>query len=86
MDAMEQDGPFKPIGSAPQDGRLLIGRLADGETHLMRWRSKPRIVEEDGPEEQREHPYWARWHTDNPIEPVEWAPTRLTMEDVLDWV
>lgn len=84
MEPLEQDGPFEGMESAPTDGRLVIGRLANGEQHLMRWRSKARVLEEDGPDDQREKPYWARWHTDETLEPIAWAPTRLAVDDVLD--
>ncbi|MCX5516761.1 hypothetical protein C3941_17980 [Kaistia algarum] len=85
QDDLQQEGAFRSLGDAPADGMLVVGRLANGERHLMRWRSPAIILKEDGPDDQRE-PYWARWHTDKAIHPVEWAPTRLTIEDVLDWV
>lgn len=85
QDDLRQAGSFRPIDEAPADGSLVIGRLANGELHLMRWRSKATILQEDGPDDQREA-YWARWHTDKSIAPTEWAPTLLKMEDVLDWV
>lgn len=83
-DDLEQDGPFQPIDSAPKDGRLIIGREGNGDAHLMRWRTKTAMVEEDGPDDQGEHPYWARWRTDTGLDPVEWAPTRLTKDETLD--
>lgn len=83
---LEQDGPFRSIDSAPKDGSLVVGRLYSGECRLMRWRSRKRVLEEDGPDDQREFPYWAQWHTDKEIDPVEWAPTRLRLQDVLDRV
>lgn len=50
----------------------------------MRWRPADRILKEDGPEDQRPA-YWARWHSDREVSPVEWAPMDLSIEDVLDW-
>lgn len=76
-------GPFQPIDTAPKDGSLVIGRQSDGACHLMRWRSKTRMVEEDGPDDQGQMPYWARWRTDTGLDPVEWAPTNLDPEDTL---
>jgi len=85
-DDLQQNGDFRSLDSAPKDGTLVIGRMSDGECQLMRWRSRARTVEEDGPDDQSEYPYWARWHTDKELHPVEWAPTRLEVEDVLDRV
>lgn len=79
-----RSGPFQPIDTAPKDGRLIIGREAGGTCHLMRWRTVRRMVEEDGPDDQGSHPYWARWRTDTGIEPVEWAPTERAVEETLD--
>ena len=85
-DNFGRSGPFQPIDSAPKDGSLIIGREGDGSLNLMRWRSKARMVEEDGPDDQGPAPYWSRWKTDTGLKPAEWAPTSLTEEDALDWV
>lgn len=83
-DDLGQEGPFQSIDSAPKDGRLIIGREGSGDAHLMRWRTKDDMLAEDGPEDQGEHAYWARWRTDTGLDPVEWAPTRLTKDETLD--
>ena len=83
MDDLQQDGPFQPIATAPLDGSLIIGRDASGDIFLARWRSTARILHEDGPDDQKAA-QWARWHSDTPVRPIEWAPTRLKIEDVLD--
>lgn len=83
MDDLRQVGSFSDLSNAPRDGRLVIGRDADGEMWLMRWRSRDLILKEDGPDDQRPA-YWARWHSDETIGPVEWAATELRMEDVMD--
>src|SRR5690242_13455268 len=85
-DDLGQLGPFQPMDTAPRDGTLVIGREEDGACHLMRWRSKARMLEEDGAEDQGTAPYWARWRTDTGLKPVEWAPTELTPETALDRV
>lgn len=84
MSDLKRDGAFDEIETAPKDGTLVIGRDAAGEMFLMRWRSQERILAEDGPDDQKA-PYWALWHADTPARPVQWAPTRLEMNEVLDW-
>ena len=85
-DDLGQNGAFRSIDTAPKDGSLVIGREADGGRHLMRWRTRADMVEEDGPDDQGEHAYWARWRTDTGLDPVEWAPTTLTEDEALDRV
>jgi len=84
MKDLRKAGAFAAMAEAPQDGSLLIGRDAAGDEFLMRWRTEATILKEDGPDDQRP-PYWARWHSDRRVAPVEWAPTLLTPEDVMHW-
>lgn len=63
------------MADAPRDGSPFIGRDADGEIAIIRWRMEPDLEEGD--------PYWARWDTDETFEPVAWVPTRRTIDDLL---
>jgi hypothetical protein len=84
MRDLRREGDFTGLDTAPMNGQLVIGREASGEEFLMRWRSRDRVLKEDGPDDQAPG-YWARWHSDSEVVPVEWAHTSLKMDDVLDW-
>jgi hypothetical protein len=84
MRDLRRQGDFAQMGSAPTNGQFVVGRDASGREFLMRWRSRELILKEDGPDDQKPA-YWARWHSDVAVEPVHWAHTDLSLEDVLDW-
>lgn len=63
------------MGNAPRDGTPIVARDGDGDIALIRWRAGADLDEGE--------PYWARWDTDEPFEPVAWVPTRRTIGDLL---
>lgn len=63
--------------AAPKDGTPIAARNVDGETYLIRWRTGADLEESD-------EPYWARYDTDEPFDFVDWIPSPLTIDRLLD--
>lgn len=60
---------------APRNGTPIIGRSAQGALARIWWRTGADLDEGE--------PYWARWDTDETFEPVAWAPSQRSIDDLL---
>lgn len=63
--------------SAPTLNTPILARDADGDLALIRWRVHPDL------DEEIDDPYWARFDTDELFEPVAWAPSPVTIDEIL---
>lgn len=62
--------------AALRDGTPIVAKDYDGEVHLVRWRTGADL-------EEGEEPYWAAYDTDEPFDFVEWIPSPLTVDEIL---
>lgn len=67
------------MDDAPRDEfRIIVARDAAGQIEHIHWRKFPDL------EDAAENPYWAVTATDEEFEPVAWAESSMTQDEL--WV
>lgn len=68
---------IQPAADARQDGTPIVARNDAGEVALIWWRTGPDL-------EPGDHPYWARFDTDEEFEFVEWVASPYSIDEILE--